>query len=604
MRLALQAPGDARTSTGPAKDLAAAAFSVRSFQLSDSSVATRRARAWASAWVSGVLGIAAALAVGFGLLLAANPEDTEAIESPLLLAVARQLSEGPWGLYGPFSGRNPLVLIHAPLYYHLAALGAWPLVGAGVEPVKAALLAGRSLSILGLFGTLLVARALSRLDGAPQKTGWWAAFLVAATVAAGGTPFEVRPDMLGVFLQSASVLFVLAALRSAGPGKARLDAAMIGFALAFCVKQTFVMPALISAALVLAASRRGVVEIRPTARGILLGLLVVLGVYGSEELATGGRMSQAVFVAAAHVPEVHPAGWFRATIVANAIFQWCIGLLALLTAAGAARVASRRGLGWKTLEIPAALLIPLFLALVSFEHANEPNWQRVLHTLGVAGTAVLAVPVYTLLQPAPRDRSRLDAVLWLYLIADLALTAFLSWSSTGAWVNYAIQPVVFLGVIAALSLTRAIDEALSYRSVLIIALAVTVPLLVVFKYVYRTTAQRLVERSALRTIFQELQCTPPELFFVDRPGDNRLHGRMELVYDDWLYPVFESLHLAEPRSIWLRRALRGRAVGYVIAMSDSKRIPALSEPLVRLGYVPSIQVGPFYVWKHVLRGND
>ena len=46
-----------------------------------------------------------------------------------------------------------------------------------------------------------------------------------------------------------------------------------------------------------------------------------------------------------------------------------------------------------------------------------------------------------------------------------------------------------------------------------------------------------------------------ELFFVDRPGDNRVHGRLDLVYDPWLYPVFESIGLAEPRSAWLARAL-------------------------------------------------
>ena len=31
-----------------------------------------------------------------------------------------------------------------------------------------------------------------------------------------------------------------------------------------------------------------------------------------------------------------------------------------------------------------------------------------------------------------------------------------------------------------------------------------------------------------------------EVFFVDLPGLNRLHGRIDLVYDPWLYPVFED----------------------------------------------------------------
>ena len=33
---------------------------------------------------------------------------------------------------------------------------------------------------------------------------------------------------------------------------------------------------------------------------------------------------------------------------------------------------------------------------------------------------------------------------------------------------------------------------------------------------------------------------PMPIFFADRPGLNRVHGRADLVYDPWLYPVFES----------------------------------------------------------------
>src|SRR5262245_392899 len=91
--------------------------------------------AWESAWVLAVLAIAAAIAIGVGVRRASSPQDAEALESPLLLSVARQLHRGPWELYGPFGGRNPLVLIHAPLYYHLAALLAWPMARAWLDPV-------------------------------------------------------------------------------------------------------------------------------------------------------------------------------------------------------------------------------------------------------------------------------------------------------------------------------------------------------------------------------------------------------------------------------------------------------------------------------------
>ena len=51
---------------------------------------------------------------------------------------------------------------------------------------------------------------------------------------------------------------------------------------------------------------------------------------------------------------------------------------------------------------------------------------------------------------------------------------------------------------------------------------------------------------------------PTTIFFVDRPGFNRVHGRADLVYDPWLYPVFESIKLAEPRSAWLGASARER----------------------------------------------
>ena len=51
----------------------------------------RRAEAWASAWVTAVLAVSALVAVGFKLVLALSPEDTDALESPLVLPVARQL---------------------------------------------------------------------------------------------------------------------------------------------------------------------------------------------------------------------------------------------------------------------------------------------------------------------------------------------------------------------------------------------------------------------------------------------------------------------------------------------------------------------------------
>ncbi len=64
-----------------------------------------------------MLAASAIVFLGFRLLLGLGGEDTDLYESPLMLSVARQLVTGPGELYGPFGGNNPLVLIHAPLYY-------------------------------------------------------------------------------------------------------------------------------------------------------------------------------------------------------------------------------------------------------------------------------------------------------------------------------------------------------------------------------------------------------------------------------------------------------------------------------------------------------
>ena len=170
----------------------------------------RRVRAVA-AWITTVLAASGIAFLGFRLLMSLGEEDADLYESPLILSVARQLVAGPGELYGPFGGNNPLVLIHAPLYYRLAALGAWPLARAGLHPVDGARIAGRSLSALGLLATLAAAYSLSRMEGMSRRAGWWSMLLIAASPVLAGQPFAVRPDMVGVALQTAGVLLVLSA---------------------------------------------------------------------------------------------------------------------------------------------------------------------------------------------------------------------------------------------------------------------------------------------------------------------------------------------------------------------------------------------------------
>ena len=90
--------------------------------------------------------------------------------------------------------------------------------------------------------------------------------------------------------------------------------------------------------------------------------------------------------------------------------------------------------------------------------------------------------------------------------------------------------------------------------------------------------------------------SPDTVFFVDRPGFNRIHGRADLVYDPWLYPVFESIKLAEPRSAWLGRAIKYGPVRVVVMSSPALQIDGVSQSLPEMGYALRLRIGPWFVW--------
>src|SRR5207249_2982725 len=101
---------------------------------------------------------------GFQAFWAFEPDDTNHLETPLIAATARQLVDGPSTLYGPYSGSDPLVLIHAPLYYRLSGLLAWPIARLGHSPMVVAMIAGRSLAFVGL---LVLSLAVWRIGSSP-----------------------------------------------------------------------------------------------------------------------------------------------------------------------------------------------------------------------------------------------------------------------------------------------------------------------------------------------------------------------------------------------------------------------------------------------------
>ena len=76
-----------------------------------------------------------------------------------------------------------------------------------------------------------------------------------------------------------------------------------------------------------------------------------------------------------------------------------------------------------------------------------------------------------------------------------------------------------------------------------------------------------------------------------------MNGRLDWVYDDWLYPAFESLKLAEPRARWLRSLLGDQGTVHAVVLeADGPRVAGIPEPLPALGFAPAGRFGPFRVW--------
>jgi hypothetical protein len=565
--------------------------------------APRSQGARVAAWVTAALGISAAISIAYGLFLALGRDDTEALESPLLLALARQLVAGPWHLYGPFGRQNTLVMIHSPLYYHLAALLVWPLFRAGLDPVPAAAVGGRALSIICMGLTLGALYRLARLDGAGARAGWWSAFLFAAIPIVGVQPYAVRPDLLGVSLQTIGILWMLQALKAGGSRGGRIVAAYVLFGLAFCVKLNFIVGPIVGTGLLAVALQNGRISGSLIARALFALVTVVVVLYGAEELATDGQMSRAILQAGFQASRVHPASWNHAAIVLVAIVGRSTGLVALLTASGVAAARARPGLGRRLAALAGSVLIGVLLlsGIRQFGQISSP--EEVIAFLCLCACLALAIPIFGLLEPAAFAHGRLDTALWAFCAGELAVVVALARTSTGAWVNYALEAAALVSVICARALARRCDEGLRPGASASIVLAALVVLAGTSFSTYEDLLRRRNDRLAMEQIVQAVGRPATEFFFVGRPGWNRVHGHVELVYDDWLYPVFESIHLAEPRSSWLRLALASREIRFVVTPSDSPEIEGLGRTLNQLGFVQSIQLGPHFVWERILRAR-
>jgi hypothetical protein len=220
-----------------------------------------------------------------------------------------------------------------------------------------------------------------------------------------------------------------------------------------------------------------------------------------------------------------------------------------------------------------------------------------LALIATFGIMLVVIPLGMLIEPSSFLGNWLDVVVWVYLAGEVALFTILLRMSTGSWSNYAIQAVVFASVLTARAVSRTADALSPSRVLRPVALGVLGVLASATNALFETTMKTRADRGAVAAIVAHVQRPSSAFFFASRPGLNRVHGRQDLVYDDWLYPVFEQLGLAQPRSQWLGPALAAGPVHVVVNPSKSRTIEGVEPTLYALGYRHEIQVGPsFYVW--------
>ncbi|HLH28481.1 MAG TPA: hypothetical protein VKW77_06170, partial [Acidimicrobiales bacterium] len=301
---------------------------------------------------------------------------------------------------------------------------------------------------------------------------------------------------------------------------------------------------------------------------------------------------EAAFMAAAQVGRVHPGDWLHVGTVIAAIVGKNAGLAAPAIAGAAGERIWSRG----RVAIGASSLVGAIMLLAAAQLVRPV--PRIAGLLTAAALAALLIALTGWLRPLRTSKGdgEIDAALGLYCGAEVVVLVVLCRSSSGAWINYGIPAVVFASVLAARSLARA-AEARPRGWPVIAALASTAVLASVLMDAKVETSRRRAEHAELARLVAATGLPPSSVFFADRPGLNRMSGRLEWVYDDWLYPAFESLKLAEPRARWLPPAQGPRSeVRALVLEPDGDRLDGLSEPLSALGFRPGGRFGPFRVW--------
>lgn len=483
--------------------------------------------------------IAAGIYLGYHVAIAFGPDDTNHLETTMAMIVGREVETGPEGLYGPFSGSNPLVLIHAPFYYRIAGLLAYPLFRNRFTAITAALIAGRSLAFLGLLATLFGAYGIARVDGGSRRAGWLAVWLIAASPVFGSMSVSVRPDTLAVGLQTLGYWAVLRAIRrgrAAGWGGLLLG--YVAFALAFATKQHCVVSAVVGTLVLAVAAARGGVRIGMVLLAIVVAGLITVGYFGFEERITGGMMSRSAFYLPSQLRKTAPAGW---------------------------------------------------------DHVAVVLWNVTKMTIGPIALAVSCL----LLRPRIALGNRWDGLILLAAVAEKLALIPLLLGSEGAWVNYAMPTVVYGSIWTARAADRVLDAPrLRWGSLLFVASGLIL-LMGDLRLVHISWSDREDAHQLIAEVLQDpiVAAAPREaIYFVAMPQFSRQFGNAALVHDEWLYASYEAIGAAEPRSQWLNHALRGEPVRVVVATSSG---PSAGHALgiAGLGYVLKRQIGPYSIWE-------
>jgi hypothetical protein len=365
-----------------------------------------------------------------------------------------------------------------------------------------------------------------------------------------------------------------------------------------------VVAAAVSSIMLLAAGVRGHVTFRTISGALLCFLAIASLYYGLEEWGTNGCMSRAVFSAASSTSIIHPGNWQQVLNFILAICWKSIGVILVFAAAGLVRVSATAGGPRRFLTVAGSGLIGLVTALAIVQIFDRKMLFSVSIVLGLAIIVVCFLPACAVVLGRARTIEGMDVALLAYCVAEMALAAVLVRLSTGAWYNYAVQGVVFSCIAGARALARAIAGPLATSAYFGVALAVLAVPVFALTDLKEIVARRRAESAVLQKLLARLPGQRDAFFFVDRPGFNRLHGRRELVYDPWLYPVFESMSLAEPRSTWLARALENGPIRIVVATSPQLQIDGLTRTLVEMGYTFRLRIGPWFVWTRQIRQAD